>query len=64
MITYEVVASNLDSAIENGYTGILEWPTIDIAFDLIALAEDCEDCTVEELIPHIEKWLEGKKIWP
>lgn len=62
MITYEVVKSDLDSAIENGYFQILEWPAEDIALDLIAFADDCNDCTVEELIPHILIWLEGKKI--
>lgn len=62
MITYETVASNLDSAIENGYFQILEWPVKDIALDLIAYAEDCEDCSVDELVPHIWNWLDTKRI--
>ena len=39
-ISYETVASNLDSAIENDYREILVWPVRDIALDLIAFAED------------------------
>ena len=56
-ISYEVVASNLKSAVENDYTEFLTWSVEDIAQDLIAFAEDCGDCTKEELIPHIETWL-------
>lgn len=60
MITYETVASNLDDALDNGYTEILVWPVKDIALDLIAFADDCVDCTVEELTPHIWNWLDTK----
>lgn len=60
MVTYEVVASNLNSAIENDYTEILSWPETDIALDLIAFAEDCEDCSVEELVPLIQRWLRAR----
>jgi hypothetical protein len=59
-VSYKVVADNLDSAIENDYTEFLTWPVEDIARDLIAFAEDCGDCTEEELTPHIKEWLERR----
>lgn len=58
MITYEIVKTNLDSAIENDYHEILEWTPSDIAKDLMAYSEDCQECTEEELLPHVNKWLE------
>lgn len=60
-ITYEMVKADLDSAMENGYDQIISWSAEDIAYDLIAYAEDCWDHTVDELVPHINKWLEERK---
>jgi hypothetical protein len=66
-ITYEIVAENLNNletntALENEYMEILKWDPIDIALDLIAYAEDCEDTKPEELVPHIKQWLEKRKM--
>jgi hypothetical protein len=59
-ITYVTVALNLESALEGGYTELLTWSPEDIAADLLAYSEDCENSTKEELIPHIQKWLNAK----
>lgn len=53
------VFNNLDSALENGYTELLTWPVMDIALDLTAFASDCENEKPEDLIPHIQEWLNG-----
>lgn len=51
----KVVFDNLNSAKENGYD-VSFWSVDDIIADLQAFAVDLEECTDEELRPHVEAW--------
>lgn len=57
----EIVHENLDHAVDNEYAEILTWLATDIALDLLAFAADVEDCSADELLPHVESWLEAQK---
>lgn len=52
----EIVFSNLNDAMENGYD-ISTWTGNDIVNDLKAYAEDCQDISEEDLLPHVLEWL-------
>lgn len=45
---------------ENGYKAMLEWKPEAIASDLIDHNSDFEGHEIEELVPHIQAWLDEK----
>lgn len=57
----EKVFDNLNSAIEGGYTEILGWTAEDVALDLLAYAEDCQEDTLADVLSHVQVWLEERK---
>jgi len=62
-VTREMIFDDLDSAIENGYgERLAEYSAIEICMDLIAFAADCEDSSVDELLPHVLQWLKNRKL--
>jgi hypothetical protein len=58
----DIVFSNLNCANENGYfekdEHLFGATPEDIAEDMISYAADCENYTVEQLLPHVKEWLE------
>lgn len=63
----EVVFGNLDNAWENGYFKEGEQlhgaTAEDIAFDMLAYAEDLEDeDTIDDILPFIQEWLKTKQL--
>jgi hypothetical protein len=57
----KIVFANLDDARDNGAfepKGHLDGSTpLEIAEDMVALAEDCENFRAMELVPFIQEWL-------
>lgn len=50
----------LDNAVkENGYTEILKLTPLEIAKDIIECTGEFEIAQIEEMIPHIEEYLQG-----
>ena len=59
---YQKVKTNLDSAIDdNGYTNLLEMPAFAVAADLVCFASDCEDCTEDQIVPYVERYMKERK---
>lgn len=60
----KIVYENLDNANENGEFepdgNLIELTAGEIADDLIHKASDCEELSSEEMIPHIQAWLNAK----
>lgn len=61
----QIVFENLQNAKENGAFGrggyLDSASAAEIADDMIALAADCETYSANELLPHVEAWLEGNR---
>ena len=58
----KIIYENLDNANENGEFepdgNLIELTAGEIADDLIHKATDCEELLQEEMIPHIQTWLD------
>lgn len=54
--TYDEVKEQLDCAVANGFT-FEGWTTEAIIQDLQTFSAVCEDCSEDELRPHVESWL-------
>lgn len=54
----QTVYESLNNARENGYD-LTTWDSEEIAEDLMQYDTGCENSTVEELVPHINKWKES-----
>ena len=58
----KIIYENLDNANENGEFepdgNLIELTAGEIADDLIHKAADCEELSSEEMIPHIQTWLD------
>lgn len=61
MSTREIIRNNLDNALAYFYFAPGEQlhgaSVEEIACDLMAYAEDCQQLTEAEMIPHITEWL-------
>lgn len=58
----KVVTDNLDAALANGYYVDLDTLTTqEIAIELTAFAEDCQDIADHLLLPHVEAWIAARK---
>lgn len=53
----KLVHENLDNALENGYD-LTGWLPREIAEDITECCADLEDRKHDDLIPHIESWLD------
>lgn len=61
----QIVFENLDHAWDNGYfeEGEQLWEATaqEIADDMLAYCVDIDEDTTENILPHIEEWLKGKR---
>jgi hypothetical protein len=62
----DLVFENLNIAAGNGYfekgEHLHEASPEEIADDMIYYAGDLEDCTREQILPHVKEWLEIRQI--
>ena len=58
MTLEQKVHHNLNVASEENEVSFSSWCPEEIAVDLITYAQDMEDYTVEDLVPHIRTWLD------
>ena len=55
------VKENLDAALENDYLGsddtpMNDWTDLEIAQDMVAFSESCQEFSAAELVPFIAEW--------
>jgi hypothetical protein len=55
----EEVHAALDAAAENGYEFLRTWPAGPLAEDLRRFAGGLERVPVDEVLPHVESWLDA-----
>ncbi len=56
----KIVRDNLTAAIEGGYSELRNMSSSNIAVDMITLASDCNEFSVEELVPFINEFFHRK----
>jgi hypothetical protein len=56
--TQEMVNESMRKALDNNYAEIRTWSAEDLAIDMLDYDATFEGCSLEDVLPLVENWLE------